>query len=192
MTDATTRCSWCGEDPLYTAYHDEEWGRPVHDDTMLYEHLCLEGFQCGLSWITVLRKRENFRRAFHDFAPRKVAAMEDQDVERLCQDAGIIRNRAKIRSTINNAKRLIELQESGSSLDELAWSFAPKKAGARPCTVADLKANTPESEAFSRAMKKHGFSFVGPTGLYAFMQSVGIVDDHVASCFVALENDKKR
>jgi DNA-3-methyladenine glycosylase I len=190
MSKEAERCGWCGTDPLYVAYHDEEWGQPMHDERRLFEHLCLEGFQCGLSWITVLRKRDNFNAAFHGFDPERVASMSEDDVERLCQDTGIIRNRAKIRSTINNARRLIDLHEANLTLDSLTWSFALDPPPDRPRSLEDLRANSPESEVLSKELKAHGFSFVGPTGIYAFMQSVGIVDDHIETCFVAKKNDK--
>lgn len=190
MNDETERCGWCGNDPLYVAYHDQEWGRPLHEEQLLFEHLCLEGFQCGLSWITVLRKRENFRAVFHDFNPERVAAMTDEDVDLLCQDTGIIRNRAKIRSAINNAQRLLELHKDNLTLDSVVWSFAPKHPHQRPRSLEELPATSSESEALAKELKARKFSFVGPTGIYAFMQSIGIVDDHLESCFIAKENDK--
>ena len=179
------RCSWCGIDPLYVRYHDEEWGRPVTDDRRLYEKVCLEGFQAGLSWLTILRKRENFRSAFAGFDPAKVARFGEKDVQRLLQDAGIIRHRGKIEATINNAQRLLELGEKEGSLAAFVWRHEPPKTS-RPerMTREALVSMTtcPESVALSKALKKRGWRFVGPTTVYAAMQSCGIVDDHVAGC----------
>ena len=171
------RCWWCGDDPLYVAYHDEEWGRPVHDDRALFEKLCLEGFQAGLSWLTILRKRERFREVFAGFDPARVAAFGQADVERLMGDAGIVRNRAKIEATIGNARAMLDLE----SLDALAWSYAPEP-GAAPRGPSDIPAQTPESKALSKELLRRGFRFVGPTTVYAFMQSMGLVNDHVADC----------
>lgn len=182
MSKDKPRCVWCGDDPLYVAYHDNEWGQPLHDDRLLFEHICLEGFQAGLSWITVLRKREAFRKSFHNFDPKRVVTMTESDVDRLCKDASIIRNRAKIRSTINNAKRTLQAQQEHGSLDALLWSFAPKTPAPRPATDAEIPVTTPESHALSKHLKSIGWSFVGPTGIYAFMQSAGLVNDHVATC----------
>ena len=172
-----TRCWWCGDDPLYVAYHDDEWGRRVHDDRALFEKLCLEGFQAGLSWITILRKRDRFREVFAGFDPQAVAAFGPGDVERLMADAGIVRNRAKIEATISNARAMLELD----SLDELVWSYAPQP-GPAPGGPADIPASTTESKALSKELQRRGFRFVGPTTVYAFMQSMGLVNDHVAGC----------
>ena len=171
------RCWWCGDDPLYVAYHDEEWGRPVHDDRALFEKLCLEGFQAGLSWLTILRKRVNFRAAFAGFEPEQVAAFTDDDVDRLMDDAGIVRNRAKILATITNARAMQGLE----SLSDLVWSFAPAP-GPAPTGPAEIPTETAESRALSKELKRRGFRFVGPTTCYAFMQSMGLVNDHVANC----------
>ena len=173
----TTRCWWCGDDPLYVAYHDTEWGRPVHDDRALFEKLCLEGFQAGLSWLTILRKRERFREVFAGFDPERVAAFDEHDVERLMADAGIVRNRAKIEATIGNARAMRDIE----SLDALAWSYAPEP-GPAPQGPEDIPAQTPASKALSKELLRRGFRFVGPTTVYAFMQSMGLVNDHVADC----------
>jgi DNA-3-methyladenine glycosylase I len=182
-SDGTTRCWWCGEDPLYVSYHDDEWGQPVHDDTRLFEKLCLEGFQSGLAWITILRKREGFRSAFAGFDLATLASWGDADIERLVQDAAIVRHRGKITSTLNNARRAIELIEREGSLDAFAWSYAPAAPRPRITSISQIPATSPESTALSKELKKRGWSFVGPTTVYAFMQSMGIVDDHIAGCF---------
>jgi DNA-3-methyladenine glycosylase I len=178
-----TRCSWASDDPLMQAYHDQEWGVPSHDARHLFEMLTLEGAQAGLSWSTILRRREGYRSAFAEFDIEAVARFADQDVERLLRDGNIIRNRAKVLSTINNARRVLE----AGSLDELVWSFVPggKPIVNRPATLGELPAETAESQAMSKALKKRGFSFVGPTICYAFMQTCGLVDDHMATCFRA-------
>ena len=179
------RCWWCGEDPLYVRYHDEEWGRPVTDDRRLFEKVCLEGFQAGLSWITILRKRENFRRAFRGFAIDRVARMSARDVDRLLQDEGIIRHRGKIESTINNAKRARELCGEFGSLSDYFWTWQPDaKSRPRRITREVLKgmATTPESVALSKDLRRRGWTFVGPTTIYAFMQAMGLVNDHVEEC----------
>lgn len=178
------RCAWCGNDPLYTAYHDLEWGVPQHDDRHLFEMLVLEGAQAGLSWITILRKREHYRRAFDDFDADKVARYTAADVERLMADAGIVRNRLKIESAIANARATLEAQARFGSLDACLWRFVDgvPHDGAR-ATLADVPAETAESKAMSRELKRLGFRFVGPTVCYAFMQAVGMVNDHVADCF---------
>ena len=173
----TTRCWWCGDDPLYVAYHDQEWGRPVHDDRALFEKLCLEGFQAGLSWITILRKRERFREVFAGFEPTAVAAFDEADVERLMGDAGIVRNRAKILATIGNARAMADIE----SLSALVWSYAPPP-GPAPTGAGDIPAQTAESKALSKELLRRGFRFVGPTTVYAFMQAMGLVNDHVADC----------
>lgn len=179
MGNTVKRCSWCGEDPLYVDYHDQEWGEPLHDRDGLFESLCLEGQQAGLSWITVLRKREGYRQAFHQFAAAKVAQMDELDVERLVLDAGIIRHRGKIESIIGNAKALLEMEKAGENFAAFVWSFTPEKPG----DGIDRPSQTPESAALSKALKKKGFRFVGPTTVYAFMQAVGMVDDHSPECF---------
>jgi DNA-3-methyladenine glycosylase I len=182
--DGHARCRWCGTDPLYVAYHDDEWGRPVHDDTRLFEKLCLEGFQAGLAWITILRKREAFREAFAGFDMATVAAFDEADVERLLGDAGIVRHRGKITAAISNAERALALIDEVGSLDAHLWSFAPESRPARLATFAELPATSPESVALSKDLKARGWRFVGPTTVYAFMQSMGMVDDHVAGCWV--------
>ena len=188
---AAVRC-WPTSDPLYIAYHDEEWGRPVGDEHRLLERLCLEGFQSGLSWLTILRKRENFRAAFCGFDPERVARFGDRDVERLLADAGIVRNRAKIAATIANARATAALHEAGETLDALLWSFAPDVPPPAPRSLHDMPAVTPESTALARELKRRGFRFVGPTTAYALMQATGIVNDHVAGCVVraAVEADR--
>jgi DNA-3-methyladenine glycosylase I len=182
-----TRCWWCGDDPLYVRYHDEEWGRPVTDDRRLFEKVCLEGFQAGLSWITVLRKREHFRRAFSDFEIDRVARFSPRDVERLLRDERIIRHRGKIESTINNANRARELRDEFGSLADYFWNWQPDtKSRPRRITRDVLKgmATTPESVALSRDLRRRGWTFVGPTTIYAFMQAMGLVNDHVEECEV--------
>jgi len=181
------RCAWCGTDPLYVAYHDEEWGRPVLDEHRLFEKICLEGFQSGLSWLTILRKREHFRSAFCGFDPAVVASFGTSDVTRLLGDAGIVRHRGKIESAINNAARALELQAEFGSLAAYAWGWEPPRSE-RPArlTWETLRAmpTTPTSTAFSKDLKRRGWSFVGPTTIYAFMQAMGLVNDHVDGCFV--------
>src|SRR5688500_5665284 len=179
------RCPWAGSTPEYRAYHDDEWGRPVVEDVRLYEKLCLEGFQAGLSWLTILNKREAFRRAFAEFDAERVARFKPKDVERLLGDAGIVRHRGKIESAINNAQRVLELREQFGSLAAYAWGFGPGPASRpRRITPEALKAMTtsPESVAMSKDLKKRGWSFVGPTTVYAFMQAMGLVNDHVEDC----------
>ena len=181
--DGRARCGWVGDDAEYRHYHDEEWGHPLHGDRELFEKIALEGFQAGLSWITILRRRPGFREAFRGFALDEVAAFDDVDVARLMADPGIIRNRAKIEATISNARITRELVAADpGALDRLVWSFAPASAP-RPATLGDIPAVTPEATALSRALKKLGFRFVGPTTMYALMQSAGLVDDHVAGCW---------
>ena len=186
--EGVLRCFWGGSTPDYRAYHDEEWGRPVHDEHRLFEKVCLEGFQSGLSWLTILRKRENFRAAFAGFDPTVVATFDESDVERLLRDAGIVRHRGKIESTINNARRLVELHSTGSTLDAVAWQYQPAP-DSRPERITKQwlmdHPTSPESTALSKDLKKRGWSFVGPTTMYAFMQACGIVDDHQAGCHVA-------
>jgi len=186
------RCGWAdGGDPLYAAYHDTEWGRPVVDDTRLFEKLCLEGFQAGLSWLTILRKREAFRTAFAGFDPERVAGFDDDDVERLLTDAGIVRHRGKITSAVANARRALELREEAGSIAAYTWSFEPDPAVA-PTVLADIPSITTESKALSRDLKKRGWTFVGPTTVYAFMQAMGLVNDHVESCWVREEAEAER
>ena len=186
-----SRCGWAGSDVLYQHYHDREWGRPVTDDVRLFEKLCLEGFQSGLAWITILRKRENFRAAFHGFDIAKVAAMGEADIERLLQDAGIVRHRGKIVSTINNAKRALELQQEFGSLAAYFWSFEPEPVKG-PIVAGGIPAETAASKAMSKDLRKRGFSFVGPTTSYAFMQAMGLVNDHVDGCFCRAEAEVER
>ena len=178
------RCAWATSDPLYVAYHDEEWGVPQHDDVRLFEMLTLEGAQAGLSWITILRKREGYRAAFDQFDARKVARYGDADVLRLMGDARIVRNRLKIASTITNARAVLDVQKEHGSLDRYLWSFAPRRSPARG-TLADVPARTAESDVMSKALLKRGFRFVGSTICYAFMQACGLVDDHTRDCFRA-------
>jgi DNA-3-methyladenine glycosylase I len=193
--DGRVRCFWSGEDPLYQGYHDREWGRPVRDDTRLFEKLSLEGFQSGLSWLTILRKRENFRAAFAGFDLATVARFRAREVKRLLADAGIVRHRGKIESTINNARRALELQEEFGSLARFYWSYEPK-AQDRPrrldrSTLMTLS-QTDASRALSKDLKKRGFSFVGPTTAYAFMQAMGLVNDHLEGCEVRNEVEQER
>jgi len=184
--DGRLRCFWYGGLEDYRRYHDEEWGRPVTDDRRLFEKICLEGFQSGLSWLTILRKRENFRAAFAGFDFEKVAQFGEEDVERLVADAGIIRHRGKIVSTINNARRAVEMRDEFGSLARFFWSYEPV-AGERPevMTLETLRANptTPVSVRLSKDLKKRGWTFVGPTTVYAFMQAMGLVNDHLDGCF---------
>ncbi|MFZ9402466.1 MAG: DNA-3-methyladenine glycosylase I [Ilumatobacteraceae bacterium] len=179
-TDGLLRCWWCGDDPLYVEYHDREWGRPVHDDTRLFEKICLEGFQSGLSWLTILRKRENFRRAFANFDIGRVAQFSNDDVARLLSDAGIVRHKGKIESTINNARRCQELIAEFGSLDTFVWGFVTVASA----SSADLPTQSAESVRLSKELKRRGWSFVGPTTMYAFLQSVGVVNDHLSDCWV--------
>ena len=183
--DGLQRCAWHANLPDYLEYHDREWGRPVTSDTRLFEKICLEGFQSGLSWLTILRKRDNFREAFHGFDIERVAAMGDADIERLVKNAGIIRHRGKITSTINNARQAILLANEKGSLAKYFWSFEPDQVS-RPeiVTWEWMRANpvSPVSTAISKDLKKRGWSFVGPTTIYAFMQAMGLVNDHIAGC----------
>jgi DNA-3-methyladenine glycosylase I len=181
-----TRCPWCGDAPDYQQYHDHEWGVPLRDDRLLFEKMVLEGFQSGLSWITILRKRENFRKAFKHFDFRVVAGYGQADIERLVQDAGIVRHRGKIEAAINNAQRTCELVDELGSFSDFVWSFAPIIAVTQrkaPVTMAEVAGQTEESLALSKALKKRGYRFVGPTTMYALMQSAGLVNDHLASCY---------
>jgi DNA-3-methyladenine glycosylase I len=178
------RCGWATSAPEYVRYHDEEWGTPLHGDDPLFERICLEGFQSGLSWITILRKRPAFRAAFAGFSIDAVAEFGDADVERLMADAGIVRNRAKITAAVRNARAARQLPEG---LSALLWSFAPARPAPRPRTLADVPATSPESVALARELKRRGFSFIGPTTAYALMQATGMVDDHVVTCWRAGE-----
>ncbi|MEC5396893.1 DNA-3-methyladenine glycosylase I [Uliginosibacterium sp. H1] len=181
---APKRCTWPGEDPLYVAYHDEEWGVPVHDDGKLFEFITLEGAQAGLSWITILRKRENYRRAFAGFDARKIAQWDDRHVEKLMQDAGIVRNRAKINATIGNARAFLELQARHGSFAEWMWGFVNgKPIQNRWKSTSQVPASTPVSDLLSKELKRAGFRFVGSTIIYAHMQAVGMVNDHLTTCF---------
>jgi len=208
------RC-WPTNDPLYRAYHDEEWGRPVADERGIYERLCLEGFQSGLSWLTILRKREAFRRAFEGFRiervvrfgprdverllgeafaqfdPESIARFQPRDVDRLLQDARIVRHRGKIEAAIANARATLELRDHSQPLNELFWSHAPASNPA-PRTPADWQATTPESTALSKLLRRHGFRFVGPTTVYASMQACGVVNDHLGGCFVREDVERER
>jgi DNA-3-methyladenine glycosylase I len=184
--DGRGRCRWAASDAEYQRYHDEEWGTPLHGDRPLFEKMCLEGFQAGLSWITILRKRAEFRRVFHDFDPHLVATMGDDEVEAAMANEGIIRNRTKILSTISNARLTLELTaEQPGALDELMWSFAPPRRSSRLTSMSQVPAVTDESTALSKHLRKLGFGFVGPTTMYALMQSSGMVDDHVEGCWRA-------
>jgi DNA-3-methyladenine glycosylase I len=193
--DGVVRCAWCGDDPLYQRYHDEEWGFPVSEDRRLFEKLCLEGFQAGLSWLTILRKRERFRAAFAGFDFERVARFGARDVARLLKDAGIVRHRGKIESTINNARRAKELVTESGSIASFVWSFEPSPAE-RPkkltWPVLLTMPKTDASTALSQALRKRGWSFVGPTTAYAFMQAMGLVDDHVEGCAVRARAEAAR
>ncbi|MFC2082474.1 DNA-3-methyladenine glycosylase I [Candidatus Bipolaricaulota bacterium] len=178
------RCEWAGTDPLYVAYHDDDWGVPVHDDRLLFEMLILEGAQAGLSWSTILKKRDGYREAFHGFDVERVAAYTQRDIDRLLADSGIIRNRLKIESAIKNARGVLEIQEEFGSLDDYLWRFVGGKARQNAWTsMSDLPAKTEQSEVMSKDLKKRGFNFVGPTICYAFMQAVGMVNDHTTDCY---------
>jgi DNA-3-methyladenine glycosylase I len=184
--DGRGRCRWAASDPEYLRYHDEEWGVPLHGDRPLYEKLSLEGFQAGLSWITILRRRPAFREVFHGFEPARVAAMGDDEIEAAMADVRIIRNRAKVLATIRNARLTLELtRDHPGALDELMWSFAPPKRRERLASLSEVPAVTDESTAMSKALRKLGFGFVGATTMYALMQSAGMVDDHVRGCWRA-------
>lgn len=190
--DGVVRCWWAGTDPLYLRYHDREWGRPVKAETRLFEKLCLEGFQAGLAWITILRKREAFRGAFAGFDPERVATFRARDVTRLLKDAGIVRHRGKIESTINNARRALELRAEGG-LPAYAWGFEPRERRARLTHARLMRMSTTEaSVAMSRDLKARGWTFVGPTTIYAFMQAMGLVNDHLEGCAIrdACERDR--
>ena len=187
----TCRCEWPGTDPVYIAYHDNEWGRPEHDDRKLFEMLILEGMQAGLSWITILHKRENFRKAFDNFDPKKVAKYGDKKIAELLADAGIIRNKLKVYAAVANAKAFLEIQREFGSFDKFIWSYVGNTTIVnRPKTLADVPASTPLSDKISTDLKERGFKFVGTTIIYSFMQAVGMVDDHVVSCFCHTDNRK--
>ncbi len=193
--DGKRRCFWAGSSDDYIEYHDKEWGRPVTSDTRLFEKICLEGFQSGLSWLTILRKRENFRKAFHGFDLEKVASMGEKDVERLLQNAGIVRHQGKIRSTINNAQKAIELCEAEGTLAKYFWAHEPhhmERPQELTYEVLMTLGKTPKSTEISKDLKKRGWSFVGPTTVYAFMQAMGLVNDHVEGCFVREECERER
>jgi DNA-3-methyladenine glycosylase I len=181
--DGITRCAWASSHPLYTPYHDDEWGQPTHDDVRLFEKVCLEGFQSGLSWLTILKKREAFREAFAGFDIDTVAAMNEADVERLMQNAAIVRHRGKIKATLNNARRAQEIRDEAGSLSAWFWARQPARR-TTPLTWSELRGigKTPESVALSKELKKRGWAFVGPTTCYAFMQAMGLVNDHVTGC----------
>jgi len=178
------RCGWCGTDPVYVAYHDNEWGVPVHDDRKLFEMLTLEGAQAGLNWLTILKKRDNYRRAFHQFDPERIARYGDREIARLMQDSGIVRNRLKIAAVIRNARGYIQVRSGHDSFSDYLWGFVDGTPIINNReTFADIPTRTPESEKMSNDLKKHGFNFVGPTICYAFMQAVGMVNDHTIDCF---------
>jgi len=187
------RCTWCGDDPLYIKYHDEEWGRPVHDDRHLFEMLCLEGAQAGLSWITILRKRENYRKAFDRFDPKRIIRYDAKKVQQLLANEGIVRNRLKVASVISNAEAYFRVVKEFGSFDAYLWQFV---GGApiinRRTGMKDIPATTTESDAMSKDLKKRGFKFVGSTICYAFMQACGMVDDHTSECFRSASKIKKR
>jgi DNA-3-methyladenine glycosylase I len=177
------RCPWCGSDPLYVTYHDTEWGVPCHDERTLFEFLVLEGAQAGLSWITILKKRENYRRAFDNFDASRIARYGEADVTRLLGDAGIVRNRLKIAASIANARATLSLYEQGGTLNQLLWQFVDGRPRINHWrTISDVPAITPEAEALSRELKRCGFRFIGPTVIYAHMQATGMVNDHLVSC----------
>jgi DNA-3-methyladenine glycosylase I len=183
-TDGFVRCGWPGDDPLYVAYHDEDWGRPVRDERELFEKLILDGAQAGLAWITILRKRETYRTAFDGFDPETVAAYGPDDVERLLADPGIVRNRQKVAAAIANAQSLLTMHDAGETLTDLVWSHQPAHHE-RPRPHGTYPVTSPEAEALSKALRQRGWKFVGPTIVYAFMQAVGVVDDHLEGCFRA-------
>ena len=185
MAKQRERCRWCGDDELYIRYHDEEWGVPVHDDQQIFEMLVLEGFQAGLSWLTILRKRENFRKAFKNFIPETIVRFTKRDIERLMKDEGIIRNRLKIESTITNARSFLETQEEFGSFDRYIWGFTGNKTlrTAHDLVWGKIPATSKESDALSKDLKRRGFKFVGSTIVYAHMQATGMVDNHIQGCF---------
>lgn len=177
-------CGWVSQDPLYIAYHDAEWGVPEHDGKKLFEMICLEGQQAGLSWITVLKKRDNYRKNFHQFDPVRVAAMQEDDVERLLLDAGIIRHRGKIQAIIGNARAYLAMEQNGEPFADFVWSFVDNQPQiTRAAVLGEIPTSTPASDALSKALKKRGFKFVGTTICYSFMQACGLVNDHITGCF---------
>ena len=183
-TTEDNRCWWCGEDELYQQYHDLEWGVPVHDDRLLFEFICLEGAQAGLSWITILRKREHYRLVFDNFEAEKIAGYDDSKIAELLQDAGIVRNRLKVNGFVKNARAFLEIREQGGSFDDYLWSFVDGETIQTNRKSADqVPANTEISDAMSKDMKKRGFTFVGSTICYAFMQAAGLVNDHTVNCY---------
>lgn len=188
-----SRCFWCTHDPLYTTYHDTEWGVPVYDDHTLFEMLILEGAQAGLSWLTILKRREGYRNAFANFDAEKIARFTSRHVERLMKDEGIIRNRLKIEGTIKNARAFLKLQDEVGTLSDFVWGFVDGKPirTPGPLTRATYRATSPESDALSKALKKRGFTFVGSTIMYAYMQGVGLVNDHEDSCFKAPSRSRR-
>ncbi|HKY16337.1 MAG TPA: DNA-3-methyladenine glycosylase I [Microthrixaceae bacterium] len=191
--DRRRRCGWCLSAPEYIAYHDDEWGRPVTDDGRLFEKFCLEGFQSGLSWLTILRKREGFRNAFAGFDPTRVARFGERDVERLLHDAAIVRHRGKIEATIANARATLDVQDRCGSLAALVWEFEPPRRGRPiPERLGDLPSVTAESAALAKALRGHGFRFIGPTTAYAAMQSLGLVNDHLKGCHVRVACNRDR
>ncbi len=184
MNEALPRCSWCGDDPLYRDYHDFEWGVPRHDDRTLFEMLVLEGAQAGLSWLTILKKRDHYRRAFHGFDIKSVSRFGQSEIEALLADAGIVRNRRKIEAAVKNGRAVLAIQEEFGSLDGFLWRFVDYRPQQnRPRTVEEIPSRTDTSEKLSRALQKRGCTFVGPTICYAFMQAVGMVNDHTVECF---------
>ena len=184
MSADRQRCWWCGDDPLYVAYHDDEWGVPVHDERELFEFLCLEGAQAGLSWITILRKRDNYRRAFDDFDAHRIARYGDKKIQTLLQDAGIVRNRLKVNGFVKNARAYLELLDEGTTLDAYLWGFVDGETiQNRRKSSSEVPATSAESDAMARALKKRGFTFVGSTICYAFMQAAGLVNDHLVDCY---------
>ncbi|MCG8673315.1 MAG: DNA-3-methyladenine glycosylase I [Pseudomonadales bacterium] len=179
-----TRCTWCGEDPLYVNYHDQVWGRPVSDDLELFEKLCLDGQQAGLSWITILRKQETYRDAYYQFDPEKIVRYVPRKKEKLLQDPGIIRNKLKVDSIVKNARGFLDMRDEGIRFSEFLWDFVDgQPIQNRVQSMKDIAVNTPASDAMSKALKKRGFTFVGSTICYAFMQAVGMVNDHFESCY---------
>jgi DNA-3-methyladenine glycosylase I len=183
--DGRSRCWWCGSEPIYVEYHDTEWGTPLHDERTLFELLCLEGAQAGLSWITVLKKRDNYREAFDGFDADRIAAYGPDDVERLLANAGIVRNRLKVAAFIGNAKALLRMHEQGETLHDLVWSFALPQPRERLLPGGDAPVTSPEAIGLSKALASRGFKFVGPTIIYAYLQSSGVIDDHVVGCWRA-------
>ncbi len=187
MSHNRIRCGWVSNDPLYIDYHDNEWGKPIYDNLHLFEMICLEGQQAGLSWITVLKKREGYRKAFHNFIPEKIIQMTEQDVDALVENPEIIRSRNKINTIIRNAHAYLNMQKNGEDFAEFIWSFAPKQPNPHFQDYMDFPTQTEESAQLSKALKKRGFNYIGPTICYAFMQAAGLVNDHVADCFCTTE-----